>query len=101
MSYRQSLFFTLCSLLTAILPTALCFGQVASRTDGGTVIYYDSIYEAVEAAAGASIDRPDESTLQIASVMKLAYTTADFHAKNLYKKLNVQGRTELLVKMRG
>jgi DNA-binding CsgD family transcriptional regulator len=36
----------------------------------------------------------------IASVMKIAYTTADFHAKNLYEKLNVQGRTELLVKMR-
>jgi DNA-binding CsgD family transcriptional regulator len=34
---------------------------------------------------------------QIASVMKIAYTTADFHAKNLYKKLEVEGRTELLL----
>jgi DNA-binding CsgD family transcriptional regulator len=34
---------------------------------------------------------------QIASVMKIAYTTADFHAKNLYKKFEVQGRTELLL----
>jgi DNA-binding CsgD family transcriptional regulator len=38
---------------------------------------------------------------QIASVMKIAYTTADFHAKNLYKKLEVEGRTELLTKARG
>jgi DNA-binding CsgD family transcriptional regulator len=37
---------------------------------------------------------------EIASVMKIAYTTADFHAKNFYKKLEVQDRTELLVRMK-
>jgi DNA-binding CsgD family transcriptional regulator len=40
------------------------------------------------------------SMKQIASVMKLAYTTVDYHAKNLYRKLDVQNRTELIVKMR-
>jgi DNA-binding CsgD family transcriptional regulator len=37
---------------------------------------------------------------QIASVMKIAYATADFHARNLYKKLEVEGRTALLTKAR-
>jgi DNA-binding NarL/FixJ family response regulator len=40
------------------------------------------------------------SMKQIASVMKLAYTTVDYHAKNLYRKLDIQGRTELFIKMR-
>jgi DNA-binding CsgD family transcriptional regulator len=40
------------------------------------------------------------SMKQIATVMKIAYTTADFHAKNLYKKLEIQSRTELLTKSR-
>jgi DNA-binding CsgD family transcriptional regulator len=36
----------------------------------------------------------------IASVMKIAYATADFHARNLYKKLEVESRTELLVRVK-
>jgi DNA-binding CsgD family transcriptional regulator len=47
----------------------ICFGQVASRTDGVNVFYYDSLYEAFEAAAMSatadttSIDEPDEIAL--------------------------------------
>ena len=42
----------------------------------------------------------DLSMKQIASAMKIDYTTADYHAKRLYRKLDIQGRTELFVKMR-
>jgi DNA-binding CsgD family transcriptional regulator len=40
------------------------------------------------------------SIKQIASVMQIAYTTVDYHAKNVYRKMEVQSRTELLVKLR-
>jgi DNA-binding CsgD family transcriptional regulator len=58
MNRKLSLCFALCSLLAA-----LCFAQVASRTDGVTVFYYNSLHEAFNAAAGVSIDQPDEITL--------------------------------------
>jgi DNA-binding CsgD family transcriptional regulator len=60
---KKFLFFVLFSLLSAILPPALCFGQVATRTDGVTVFYYDTLHEAFNAAAEVSIDQPDEITL--------------------------------------
>ena len=42
----------------------ICFAQVASRTDGVDVFYYDSLHEAVAAvSAEASLDQPDEITL--------------------------------------
>jgi DNA-binding CsgD family transcriptional regulator len=40
-----------------------CFGQVASRTDGVNVFYYDSLHDAISAAEGTSIGQPDEITL--------------------------------------
>jgi DNA-binding CsgD family transcriptional regulator len=41
----------------------ICFAQVASRTDGGNVLYYESLFDAFEAAGGISIELPDEITL--------------------------------------
>jgi DNA-binding CsgD family transcriptional regulator len=60
MNNKQALSFALCYLLPV-----LCYAQVASRTDGVAVFYYDSLHEAVSAAAGeaATIERPDEITL--------------------------------------
>jgi DNA-binding CsgD family transcriptional regulator len=40
------------------------------------------------------------SMKQIASVMHIAYTTVDYHSRKLYRKLGVQNRTELLLRMR-
>jgi DNA-binding NarL/FixJ family response regulator len=37
---------------------------------------------------------------QIADVMELTYATADYHARKLYRKMGVQNRTELLLRMR-
>jgi DNA-binding CsgD family transcriptional regulator len=58
MKYRQSLIFVFFFLLPVI-----CFAQAASRTDGVNVFYYDSLFEAVTAAVGVSIERPDEIIL--------------------------------------
>ncbi|MDR0322479.1 MAG: helix-turn-helix transcriptional regulator [Treponema sp.] len=41
------------------------------------------------------------SMSQISSVMKLTYATADYHAKKLYRKMGIKGRTELLLKRKG
>jgi DNA-binding CsgD family transcriptional regulator len=40
------------------------------------------------------------SMTQIAVVMHIAYTTADYHVKKLYRKMGVQSRTELLVRVK-
>ena len=37
--------------------------QTASRTEGANTLYYSTLHEAFEAAAGTSIDAPDEITL--------------------------------------
>ncbi|MDR0312964.1 MAG: helix-turn-helix transcriptional regulator, partial [Treponema sp.] len=49
--------------LSFLLCATTVFGQVASRTDGGAVVYYDSLHEAVLAATGISIEQPDEIIL--------------------------------------
>jgi DNA-binding CsgD family transcriptional regulator len=41
------------------------------------------------------------SMKQISVIMELTYATADYHARKLYRKLNIQGRTELLIKSKG
>jgi DNA-binding CsgD family transcriptional regulator len=57
--------------LLFILCTANLFGQVASRTDGVNVFYYDSLHEALSAVADTaavnriSIEQPDEITLLV------------------------------------
>jgi DNA-binding CsgD family transcriptional regulator len=38
------------------------------------------------------------SMKQIAAVMNIAYTTVDYHARKLYRKLDVQGRRGLLIR---
>jgi DNA-binding CsgD family transcriptional regulator len=53
--------FVICYLLFVICATA--FGQVASRTDGVNVFYYDSLFEAVAVANGVSVEQPDEIIL--------------------------------------
>jgi DNA-binding CsgD family transcriptional regulator len=40
------------------------------------------------------------SMKNIASVMQLTYATADYHSRKLYRKLGLQGRTELIIRMR-
>jgi LuxR family maltose regulon positive regulatory protein len=37
---------------------------------------------------------------QIAGEMNVSYSTVNFHTKNLYRKLGVQGRSELSAKFR-
>jgi DNA-binding CsgD family transcriptional regulator len=37
---------------------------------------------------------------QIASFLKTPYTTADYHVRKVYRKLGVQGRTELIIRMK-
>jgi DNA-binding CsgD family transcriptional regulator len=40
------------------------------------------------------------SMKDIASAMQLTYATVDYHSRKLYRKLGVEGRTELLLRMR-
>jgi DNA-binding CsgD family transcriptional regulator len=40
------------------------------------------------------------SMKQIATVVNLAYATVDYHSRKLYRKLEVQGRMELLIRVR-
>jgi DNA-binding NarL/FixJ family response regulator len=40
------------------------------------------------------------SMKQIATVMHIAYTTADYHSRKLYRKMGVEGRTELLIRVK-
>jgi DNA-binding CsgD family transcriptional regulator len=61
-SYHSSLYTFLFSLLFFHSSLFTCFGQVASRTDGVNVFYYDSIFEAVAASDG-TFEQPDEITL--------------------------------------
>jgi DNA-binding CsgD family transcriptional regulator len=41
----------------------------------------------------------DLSLKNIASYFKISYSGANFHVQNIYRKLDVQSRTELLVKL--
>jgi DNA-binding CsgD family transcriptional regulator len=49
-------------VLIFAVPTA-AHAQTASRTEGANTLYYSTLHEAFEAAAGTSIDSPDEITL--------------------------------------
>jgi len=40
------------------------------------------------------------SMKQIASTLKISYSGVNFHANNIYRKVGIQGRTELFVKFR-
>jgi DNA-binding CsgD family transcriptional regulator len=61
---RQSYLIVIFTFFFFTFSLFICYGQVASRTDGVTVHYYDSLFEAAAAvAAGGSIDSPDEITL--------------------------------------
>jgi DNA-binding CsgD family transcriptional regulator len=42
----------------------------------------------------------DRPLKEIADILKLSYPGANFHARNLYKKLEIENRTELLVRVR-
>jgi DNA-binding CsgD family transcriptional regulator len=72
MAFLPLLFF-----LFSLFFCANAFAQVASRTDGNTVFYYDSLFEAFEAATGTSIDQPDEITLLADLVLDEPLTLAD------------------------
>jgi DNA-binding CsgD family transcriptional regulator len=42
----------------------------------------------------------DRPLKEIAAVLNLTYAGANFHAQNVYKKLGIENRTELLVRVR-
>jgi DNA-binding CsgD family transcriptional regulator len=79
---RGKRFLILFSLLFSLFICANAFGQV-SRTDEVDVFYYDSLHEAVSAvadnaaAAGTSIDQPDEITLLADLVLDAPLTLDD------------------------
>jgi len=60
MFYRICVFFLLFTASTAFAETTQ---PAASRIDGVTIHYYSTLYEAFEAAAGTSVDEPDEITV--------------------------------------
>jgi DNA-binding CsgD family transcriptional regulator len=92
---RGKKFLILCSLLFVICATA--FAQVASRTDGVNVFYYDSLYDAISVAEGTSIENPDEITLLADLVLDEPLTVgdgihiglvADGSARTIYRSAN-------------
>jgi hypothetical protein len=63
MLYKMWAISLLFTTAAALAPAAFAADPAASRTEGGAVLYYPTLNEAFEVAAGTSIDTPDEITV--------------------------------------